>query len=308
MGEDRRRRARLAAGLAAGALSIATAAPAGADHGNGNLPWPELLPPREVGTEVQPAPMPACPHARVACVQRVVERMTRRWRPLDRSCDHRAVFALTYLRTTEALRDTLRRNPAFFRYTRWVLLEDVLFANYYFRAYDNYEAGRQVPDAWRIAFDTATRDPADANAGQDVLLGMNAHIQRDLPYVLAEVGLRTPGGVSRKPDHDRVNRILTRVVDPVEDEIARRYDEFFTLADLKPSPMEEHLALELLKSWREGAWRNAERLLSATSAQERRTVRASIEAGSRAWAEALSAGEVPGYGAVRDAHCGARFD
>jgi hypothetical protein len=27
--------------------------------------------------------------------------MYHRWEPLDQSCDHRAVFALTYLRTTE---------------------------------------------------------------------------------------------------------------------------------------------------------------------------------------------------------------
>ena len=277
------------------------AAPASADHSNANLPWPEHLPPQQVTTDAQPGPLRNCKRARLRCVERVVARMTRRWRALDTACDHRAVFALTYLRTTEAFLQTIRERRRFFRHRRWVIYEDVLFAAYYFRAFDNYARGQRVPDAWRIAFEAAAGGAT--NAGHDVFLGMNAHIQRDLPYVLAKVGLRTPAGRSRKPDHDRVNRILTAVLDPIEDEVARRYDPFFTLADAKPSPVEELGALEMLKSWREGAWRNAERLLNAGSPAERREVAQSIETWSRIWAEAIRAGQTPGYSSVRDPHC-----
>jgi hypothetical protein len=285
----------------AGAAIVLAAGPAAADHSDANLPWPEHLPPQEVSTEAQPQPLRNCRRARLRCVVRVVARMTRRWQQLDAACDHRAVFALTYLRTTEAFLRTIRQQRRFFRHRRWVIYEDVLFASYYFRAFDNYARRRRVPDAWRIAFDAAASGAT--NAGHDVFLGMNAHIQRDLPYVLARVGLRTPAGRSRKPDHDRVNRILTTVIDPVEDEIARRYDPMFTLADAKPSPVEELTALELLKSWREGAWRNAERLLNAESRAERREVSQSIETQSRIWAEAIRAGQTPGYASVRDPHC-----
>jgi hypothetical protein len=291
-----------AASFACTAAAFAlTAAPAAADHSNANLPWPEHLPPQQVTTKVQPRPLRSCRRARLRCVLRVVARMTRRWQQLDAACDHRAVFALTYLRTTEAFLRTIREQRRFFRHRRWVIYEDVLFADFYFRAFDRYARGQRVPDAWRIAFDAAAGGAT--NAGHDVFLGMNAHIQRDLPYVLAKVGLRTPGGRSRKPDHDRVNEILTTVIDPVEDEVAQRYDPVFTLADAKPSPVEELSALELLKSWREGAWRNAERLLNARSRAERREVAQSIETWSRIWAEAIRAGETPGYSAVRDPHC-----
>lgn len=285
---------------AAAALAL-TAAPAAADHSNANLPWPEHLPPQQVTTKAQPGPIRSCRRPRLRCVERVVARMTRRWQALDAACDHRAVFALTYLRTTEAFLQTIRDQRRFFRHRRWVIWEDALFADYYFRAFDRYARGKPVPDAWRVAFDAA--GGGKTNAGHDVFLGMNAHIQRDLPYVLAKVGLRTPAGRSRKPDHDRVNRILTTVIDPVEDEIARRYDPVFTLADAKPSPVEELGALELLKSWREGAWRNAERLLNAETKAERRQVAQSIEMQSRTWAEAIRAGETPGYAPVRDGHC-----
>jgi hypothetical protein len=285
----------------AAAFFTLLAAPAVADHSDANLPWPEHLPPQEVSTEAQPGRLRNCRRARLRCVVRVVARMTRRWQQLDAACDHRAVFALTYLRTTEAFLQTIREQRRFFRHRRWVIYEDVLFADFYFRAFDRYVRGRPVPDAWRIAFEAAAGNAT--NAGHDVFLGMNAHIQRDLPYVLAKVGLRTTKGRSRKPDHDRVNRILTTVIDPVEDEVARRYDPFFSLADAKPSPLEELTALETLKSWREGAWRNAERLLNAGSRQERREVAQSIETWSRVWAESIRSGQTPGYGAARDTHC-----
>ena len=44
----------------------------------------------------------------------------------------------------------------------------------------------------------------------NVFLGMNAHVNRDLPFVLAEIGLVKPDGTSRKADHDRVNDFLAR--------------------------------------------------------------------------------------------------
>jgi uncharacterized protein DUF5995 len=266
-----------------------------------NLPWPEVLPPRPVPADVQPGPVGDCVEPAIECVEQVVAEMTRRWEPLDADCDHRAVFALTYLRTTEAFLDTIRRDPAFFDDFDYVVWEDVLFAAYYFRAFDAYVEGRPgVPEAWRIAFDSAAR--GDLNAAQDVLVGMNAHIQRDLPYVLAELGLARPDGSTHKPDHDRVNEILATVVDPVQRELAARYDPFMSLSDL-PAPVDELGALEVLKAWREGAWRNAERLLADPN---RAAVEASIEINAQVWGRALSGAAQPGYRAQRDAHCRSR--
>jgi hypothetical protein len=285
--------------------ALAAAPSARADHRDLHLPLFELLPPQPTPTSVQPHAVGTCARPSIRCVEQVVAEMTRRWKPLDRACDHRAVFALTYLRTTEGFLRTLRRDSRFFEDFDYIVWEDVLFADYYFRAYDAYVRGSGfVPDAWRTAFGAALR--GDANGGQDVLLGMNAHIQRDLPYVLAELGLRKPDGQSRKADHDKVNRILTQVLDPIQDEAAERYDPYFTTTDLKPSPAEEISILELLKSWREGAWRNAERLLNAQSPAERALVEQSIESNARQWAEQMAAPQQPGYRAQRDAHCRSR--
>jgi hypothetical protein len=230
--------------------------------------------------------------------------MTRRWRPLDRSCDHRAVFALTYLRTTEEFLRTVEEDPGFFRDPAWVNHEDAVFAELYFRAYDAWEDGGPVPEAWRIAFENAASPDQQGTA--DLLLGMNAHINRDLPYTLAHVGLVDSAGESRKTDHNRVNEFLDRVIDPLQDELARRYDPLFGGIDAEPSPLDEVGALAMIRGFRENAWRNAERLLSARTAAERALVSQSIEAEAAASARAIQAGgTVPGYGPTRDAYCAA---
>ncbi len=175
------------------------------------------------------------------------------------------------------------------------------FSNMYSAAFRDYDAGRPVADAWRITFETAAS--ADASAGQDVLLFSNAHVQHDLPFVLVQMGLVAPDGKSRKADHDAVNIINTRVFDPIEDYIAAHYDPTFSLIDAKPSPLDEIGTLELVKSWREGAWRNAERLANAATAEEQAEVVRSIQAQSTLWAELISSGEMPGLRETRDAWC-----
>jgi hypothetical protein len=102
-----------------------------------------------------------------------------------------------------------------------------------------------------------------------------------------------------------VNEVNTRVFDDLEDEFARRYDPMFSWIDMKPSPVDEMGSQEMVKSWREGAWRNAERLMNAKTPAERRQVEQSIEATSTAWAEAIRSAKIPGYRAIRDAHCAA---
>ena len=80
-----------------------------------------------------------CIAGRVKCVDNVIRQMTTRFEPLGSSCDHDAIFALTYLRVTEEYRRTVE-TPTFFDDASFVNHEDVLFARYYFAAYD---AGRR---------------------------------------------------------------------------------------------------------------------------------------------------------------------
>ena len=275
-----------------------------ADHGDTNLPWPSALPPMEVSTAVQPRPVEHCRKASLRCVDDLIRRLRRHWKPLDAACDHRALWPLAYLRITQLLREDLSRGePRWFRHRKWMFRVISDFSNRYFRAYENHRRGRlgAVPESWLITFREALE--TDSHAGQDIMLASNAHTQYDLPHVYAKLGMRTPGGDSRKGDHDGVNEVNTRVADRIQDEFAQRYDPTFTWIDMKPVPFDELGTQELTKLWREGAWRNGERLMNARTADERAQVEASIAATANAWAEMISSQHLPGHRAVRDAHC-----
>jgi hypothetical protein len=279
------------------ALLIAAAPAAHAQTPPPNPPWPELLPPAPAPADVQPGPVAGCRKARMACIDAVIRRLTA---TRDRlGCDHRAVFADTYLLLTRQVRATLRRDPRYFEDLRWLIYEDVTFANFYFGL---FRTGAQLPEAWQIAFDTAAS--GDHNAAQDMLLGINAHVQRDMPYVVASVGIRTPDGRSRKRDHDVMNQILAAAYEPIVRDIERRYDPFLATSNSSVTPLDDMGGLEMVKGWREGVWRHAERLLNARNGAERRIVVQSIETNAANWARMIAATPgPPGYRAQRDAYC-----
>lgn len=296
--------------LGAAVLLAAPSPPASADHHNLDIPWPELLPPGTAPADVKPHPVRNCRRASVKCVDGLVRRLRRQWRSYHASCDHRAVIAYSYLQITKGLREDLARPPGdpqrIVRYRRWMTYLITAFSNMYSAAFRDYDAGRPVADAWRITFETAA--DGDFSAGQDVLLFSNAHVQHDLPFVLVEMGLVGPDGKSRKRDHDAVNIINTRVFDPIQDFTSAHYDPTFSLIDLSPLPLDEIGTLELVKSWRETAWRNAERLANADSAAEQAEVVASIRSTSTFWAELMSSFEMDGMREARDSWCFANQD
>jgi hypothetical protein len=296
-------------GLAATAALLVVPACAQAQNlgtfGLGGLPT-QILPPNPGNSAQMISPgFDDCPSGDQSCPAKVILEMYERWRPLNASCDHRAVFALTYLRTTEAFASAADGEPGFFQDRPWVTHEDAVFADLYYRAFDQALNGQAVPGSWAAAF--AADDSPDVTGIGDMFLGMNAHINRDLSYTLAAVGLVMPGGASRKTDHDRVNTFLARVADPLQDELGRRYDPLFGTTDT-PTPLDEQTVLDAIQGMRENAWRNAESLVNAGSDSARANAEAGIEAQSVAFANSIrAANTIPGYGPTRDAYCRAHL-
>jgi hypothetical protein len=151
---------------------------------------------------------------------------------------------------------------------------------------DQWAAGRlsEVPPAWRIAFRAG--EGREVSGTGDLLLGMNAHVNRDLPFVLAEIGLVAHDGSSRKRDHDKVNGMLNEVVQPLIEEEAARYDP--TIETIQtPYGVGYTGLMQLLVAWREEAWRQAERLVSAPTVAAREAVAQEIEDNAALNAKAL---------------------
>jgi Family of unknown function (DUF5995) len=270
--------------------------------------WSALLPALSIPYDVTSPD--DCIAGRVQCVDKTIREMTRRFDPLASSCDHDAIFSLVYLRVTEEYRRTVD-DPDFFEDTPFVNHEDAVFARYYFEAYDAWAAGdiADVPPAWRIAFDAARAH--EVSASGNLLLGINAHVNRDLPFVLYSIGLVAPDGSSRKPDHDRVNEILNRVTDAVLAEIARRFDPAIDDTNV-PTSLDDFTLFQTLVAWRESAWRNAEALAAAPTDAAREEVAAQIEINAATEASAIVAATqyppLSGGSAARDAYCAVHHD
>ncbi|KPM50432.1 hypothetical protein ACG83_40520 [Frankia sp. R43] len=237
------------------------------------------------------------------CVPVTISRMDTILSQLAASCDHRAPFTLAYLRTTQQYQQAAA-TPGFFEEPAFVNVEDVYFAAYFFSAYDNWNTGNTsaVPQAWQLAFSAAQN--RNVSGLGDILLGMNAHINRDLPYVLAGLGLVAPDGSSRHEDHERVNIFLNQVAESMLNEAAARFDP--TINDLdSPYGITYAAFMQIIAGWRENAWINAQRLARASTPQQRAAVETSIEQTATATGVSLRSAftYLPAQTAFRDRYC-----
>ena len=89
------------------AVGVLAAGPAAQAADPPFLGWTAVLP--ALATDYQPNSSDDCVAGRVACVKRTIAAMQTRFDPLAASCDHAAVFALAYLRTTQTYLDAPAR-------------------------------------------------------------------------------------------------------------------------------------------------------------------------------------------------------
>ena len=279
-------------------VAVAASAQAPADSPPG-VPWSQYLPALPSPSQNHPNRIAHCKRPAMKCVRTEIRRM-REWR--DRfGCDHRAVFATTYLELTRELHDRLTADPSLLRWKKFFFREDALFANVYFRSLKRWERGKPVPEACRIAFEIARS--GEVTGAQDMLLGINAHVQNDMPFVLAQLGLRTRSGTPRKPDHDRVNDVLASGYDRVVDAVRERYDASMGLTNPPGVPADNVAGLEMVRQWRENVWRNAERLVNAKTDAERARIAADIQSYAADWARGIAAAPFQGARTERDQYC-----
>jgi hypothetical protein len=266
------RRALLAA-LVPVLLTLPLAPPAQADLIGANLfdPVVTILPPRPV--PYSPYTGSICPEGSPSCIDATIAEMQRRLDLDAAECDHDAIFGLAYLRVTEDVRKAV--NSGWFSDRAWLGQVDAVFARLYFTSMDAWHAGERtsIPKAWRIALQAA--DDKSVTALGNFMLSMNAHINRDFSYVLAEVGLTAADGTSHKPDHNAYNPRLDALMDPVFSEEAARFDPTFD--DFDAAGVDALAAGTIMRGWREMVWRNAENLALAKGPLARKLAETAIE-------------------------------
>ena len=282
----------------AAAIAVAPS-PASAQVQYPGIPWSDLLPPVASPSQQRPAGVAHCRNPGLHCVSNALHRLRL---ARDRfGCDHRGVFATTYMTLTRTFRGMITEDPDMVRSRQYLFVEDALFANFYFRVLRAWERGDPVPEAWRIALSTA--ESGSVFGAQDMLLGINAHVQNDMPFVIAALGVRTRNGETRKPDHDAVNAVLTQAYQPVVDAIRKRFDPSLDLTNPSQVVIDDVAGLEAVRGWREVVWRHAEQLVNAKTPEERAQVAQRIETYAGLTAQLIAAVPVPGYRAEREAYC-----
>jgi Family of unknown function (DUF5995) len=172
---------------------------------------------------------------------------------------HRRVFIDTYRRTTLAVGKAVA--DAQFEDPDWVSAWDVAFAQLFLRAHDADLDGAAVPRPWRLAFDASPALPPLRH----VLLGINAHVNYDLPQALLAViddaDFTDPVLLNRRRrDHERIDTILAGRVAAEDDELSAAGKSWL---DRVLTPLNRLGSKRFLREARQKVWHNTEELQRA---------------------------------------------
>ena len=181
--------------------------------------------------------------------------------------DHRAgYFPALYRKVTVRIRDGIEAGE--FEDAERMERFDVIFANRYLEAFEQWQGGVQPIKVWQQAFDLSERWPPIVL--QHLVIGMNAHISFDLGISAAET---VPKGdlPELKNDFDKINKVLASMVDEVQIELAQIWP-LFRVMDLLAGRLDEKLAGCSLEAARKEAWDWAQEYSNTAGEQRQRAV------------------------------------
>lgn len=213
--------------------------------------------------------------------QYVLDNMRAQIEAWELSGDKRQVFLRCYQAMTNNM--LLAIQDGEFEDGQWVetLLEH--FASYYFHALDSFEHHTNpTPRVWKQAFDAAIKP--NISPLICLILGVNAHINYDLVLALSDIlapswyTLSVEGRENRYKDHCRVNKIIARTVDRVQDEILETDTPWLDWVDKLLGPFDEWATSVLITRWREKVWENAVTYLSLEEKSAQEGLRSQVEA------------------------------
>ena len=187
-----------------------------------------------------------------------VDRLQQRIDALPPDQVHRRTFITTYQRTTQAVAEAV--DAAFFEDPDWVVRWDVAFADLFIVAHDADQIGGHVPRPWRLAFQADPKLPTIVH----LLLGMNAHINYDLPpatlSVITDQDFEDRVLIDRRRrDHERIDRILAARVAAEDHAIGGAR----SLLDRILTPANRLSSRRFLREARHKVWLNAAELQRA---------------------------------------------
>lgn len=191
--------------------------------------------------------------------------------------DYRAVFLRAYYIITLEVHAAVHqlgdyeRQQVFFD-PAWVKLLTGKFAGLYFQSLTTDERPAESEKAWKLAHRMAVEK--SSTVLQDLILGINAHINYDLAYGNA-LNLKEHGDhvdhrllPRRKFDHDQINNLLVRCAPRIQQVLTRDYGGGILLLSRFFGNWDERLTGLGLKYYRERVWWSAVSFLCAGDDRE----------------------------------------
>jgi hypothetical protein len=167
-----------------------------------------------------------------------------------------------YLQVTQAVEARVAAGG--FSDPAWLAELDVQFASLYFSALRSWLSGQATPGSWQILFDSRQQE-AIARI-QFALAGVNAHINRDLPYAIQATcqvtGTQPDHGGAHYNDYTALNSTLDTLIESAKQTLNVRLP-----GDALPpvSHLEDTIAAWNVSAARESAWQNADHLWTLRS-------------------------------------------
>jgi len=167
-------------------------------------------------------------------------------------------FAALYYKVTASVKDGIQKGQ--FQDGKRMENLDVIFANRFLTAYDQWKNNTKATGSWMVAFDATKR--SSVLVLQHLLLGMNAHINLDLGIAAAEV---TKGQDLQNihNDFDSINSVISALTYQVISELDR-ISPLLSLMGLHATNYNSILIQFSIGNARDGAWCFAEELASKT--------------------------------------------
>jgi hypothetical protein len=198
---------------------------------------------------------------RPASLATLLDEMQERLDSLPTSREPLREFLGTYRRTTLAVGTAITSGQ--FEDPAWVEQWDIRFALLYLDALDADLSGEStVPRPWRLAFEA----PSTLPPLRHVLLGINAHINYDLPQalltVISDEDFANPQTLRRRQrDHQRIDSVLSSRVAAEDHELQSK--SHVTILDRALRPFNQLASKRFLHEARLKVWFNTSELQKA---------------------------------------------
>lgn len=185
--------------------------------------------------------------------------------------DHRAVFLRAYYIISINAHDAIHERGDYpkqiFFDPAWINRLAGKFSMLYFRSLTTEQRPASAEKAWKLVHDVA--QDGRGTVAQDLLLGLNAHINYDLAYGIY-LNMQEHGDGSdhlllprRKFDHDQVNNLLLRCVPTIQATLTRDYGGEILLISRLLGSLDERITKSGLGHYRERVWWDAISFLCA---------------------------------------------